>query len=239
VGSAGGAAGSAGGAAGSAGAAAGSAGAAAGSAGAAALGAVTADPPAPVSGPLDPIRVRLSVSRTITLKLSAGAGASVRPSMLSVRPGAPATVSVRLTRAGATGTGRLVASDPSGRSVLSVPWLVRPPDVPPVPIGPLRAGHGRVRFTLGAFNRGDPFSTGTSLRLADKLVLQLIDASGRVARTLTVPGGARGLMPAEYGYALPRSALAALPAGRYRFRAQAWAPRQRTPTTATSSSFRP
>jgi hypothetical protein len=123
--------------------------------------------------------------------------------------------------------------------VLSVPWLVRPLDVAPVPLGPLRAAHGRVRFTLGAFDRGDPLSTGTRLRLADKLVLQLIDSHGRVARTLTVPGGARGLMPAEYGYALPRSALAALPPGRYRFRALAWAPRQRAPTTVTSASFLP
>jgi hypothetical protein len=105
-----------------------------------------------------------------------------------------------------------------------------------VPLGPLRAAHGRVRFTLGAFSRGDPFSTGTSLRLADRLVLEVIDAQGHVARTLTVPGGARALMPAEYGYTLPASAL---PPGRYRFRARAWAPRQRAPTTGVSPSFRP
>ena len=37
-----------------------------------------------------------------------------------------------------------------------------------------------------------------SQRIADKLVLQLIDAKGHVRRTLTQPGGARGLMPAEY-----------------------------------------
>jgi hypothetical protein len=148
-------------------------------------------------------------------------------------------VRVRLTTAGATGDGRLTATDATGRAVLSVPWLVRPLDVAPVPLGPLRVSGGRLRFTLGAFSRGDPFSGGTSLRLADRLVLQLVDSGGHVARTLTVPGGARALMPAEYGYTLPRSALATLPPGRYRFRARAWAPRQRTPSTRTSPSFSP
>src|SRR5205823_4873919 len=124
--------------------------------GAAGLGTVTADPPAPVSGPLDPIRFALSVAQTTTLTLSTRAGAAAEPTTITVRPGAPATVSVRLTKAGATGDGRLVATDPSGRTVLSVPWLVRPLDVAPVPLGPLRATHGRVRFTLGAFSRGDP-----------------------------------------------------------------------------------
>ena len=70
-------------------------------------------------------------------------------------------------------------------------------------------------------------------------MLTLVDAHGHVARTLTVPGGARGLMPAEYGYTLPADALAALPPGRYRFRAQAWAPRQQRPTTGTSAPFAP
>jgi hypothetical protein len=200
-------------------------------------GAVTAGPPAPVSGPLDPIQFELSVAQTTTLHLSTRAGATVQPSAITVRPGLPALVSVRLTKAGATGDGRLVAKDDRGRTALSVPWLVRPLDVAPVPLGALRATHGRVRFTLGAFTRGDPFSTGTSLRLADRLVLQLVDAQGHVARTLTVPGGARALMPAEYGYTLPRSALQALPPGRYRFKARAWAPRQRAPTTGTSPSF--
>ena len=190
-----------------------------------------------MSGPLDPIRFKLSVAQTTTLHLSTRAGASVAPKAITVRPGLPAVVSVRLTKAGATGDGRLVATDDRGRTVLSVPWLVRPLDVAPVPLGALRATHGRVRFTLGAFHRGDPFSTGTSLRLADRLVLQLVDVQGHVARTLTVPGGARALMPAEYGYTLPRSALAALPPGRYRFKARAWAPRQRAPTTGTSPSF--
>ncbi len=202
-------------------------------------GTVTADPPAPVTGPLDPVSLRLSVSQTTTLKLSTRAGATVQPSTVTVRPGAPATIAVRLTRAGATGDGRLTAADPAGDVVASVPWLVRPLNVAPVPLGPLHASHGRVRFTLGAFTRGDPFAGGTSIRLADRLVLTLIDAHGNVARTLTVPGGARGLMPAEYGYTLPSDALAALPAGRYRFRAQAWAPRQQSPTTGTSAPFTP
>jgi hypothetical protein len=199
---------------------------------------VVADPPAPVSGPLDPIRFALSVTATTTLHLATRAGATVQPATVTVRPGAPAAVAVRLTKAGAVGDGRLTATA-NGRVVASVPWLVRPLNVAPVPLGPLRATHGRVRFTLGAFTRGDPQAGGTSIRLADRLVLTLIDAHGHVARTLTVPGGARGLMPAEYGYTLPADALGALPPGHYRFRAQAWAPRQRQPTTGTSAPFTP
>jgi hypothetical protein len=201
-------------------------------------GTVTADPPAPVRGPLDPVSLKLSVAQTTTLKLSTRAGAAVRPATVTIRPGAPAAVTVRLIRAGAVGGGRLTATA-NGRVVASVPWLVRPLNVAPVPLGPLKASHGRVRFTLGAFRRGDPQGGGTGIRLADRLVLTLLDAHGHVARTLTVPGGARGLMPAEYGYALPADALAALPPGRYRFRAQAWAPRQQRPTTGTSAPFTP
>jgi hypothetical protein len=180
----------------------------------------------------------LSVTQTSTLKLATRAGATVSPATVTIRPGAPAPVAIRLTKAGATGDGRLTATQ-GGRVVASVPWLVRPLNVAPVPLGPLKASHGRVRFTLGAFARGDPFAGGTSIRLADRLVLTLIDAGGHAVRTLTVPGGARGLMPAEYGYTLPRAALAALPPGRYRFRARAWAPRQQSPTTRTSAPFSP
>jgi hypothetical protein len=197
---------------------------------------VTAEAPAPVSGPLDPVRFTLAVSATTTLELATRPGATVTPATVTVRPGAPAAVTIRLTKAGAVGDGRLTATA-GGRVVASVPWLVRPLDVAPVPLGPLRASHGRVRFTLGAFRRGDPQAGGTSIRLADRLVLTLIDAHGHVARTLTVPGGARGLMPAEYGYTLPTADFDALPPGRYAYRAQAWAPDRNEPVTRTSKAF--
>jgi hypothetical protein len=200
-------------------------------------GKVLADPPAPVSGPLDPIAFTFNVAASTQLVLQSTAGSSAEPATVAVRPGAPAPVSVRLTRAGATGEGRLTASDTTG-VVVSVPWLVRPADVAPVPVGALQVSKRRVTFTLGAFTRGDPLAGGTEVRLADKLVLQLVDAKGHVRSTLTQPGGARGLMPAEYAYTLPRSALAALPPGRYAFRVRAWAPRQQQPTENTSPSFR-
>ena len=37
-------------------------------------------------------------------------------------------------------------------------------------------------------------------------MLDLVDGKGSVRRTLTFPGGARELMPAEYAYTLPRAA---------------------------------
>jgi hypothetical protein len=199
-------------------------------------GELTAEPPAPVSGPLDPISFAFNAQTTTNLTLRTNAGSAVQPPQLTVRPGTPARVRVRLTKAGATGEGRLEARS-ANQVVASVPWLVRPLDVPPVPLGPLKAAKGRVTFTLGAFQRGDPLTTGSKIALADRLVLQLIDAQGDVKRTLTVPGGARGLMPAEYAYTLPKAARQALPPGRYAFRARAWAPRQRQPTEGRSNTF--
>jgi hypothetical protein len=113
---------------------------------------------------------------------------------------------------------------------------------PPVPLGPLRLTHrdGKVtgvRFTLGAFDRGDPLAGGTSLQPASRLQLALIDADGAVRRRLTPPGGARDLLPAEYAYTLPLKALAKLGNGTYRFRASARGPRSDQPSIARSPSF--
>ena len=69
-------------------------------------------------------------------------------------------------------------------------------------------------------------------------MLDLVDAKANVRRSLTVAGGARELMPAEYAYTLPAATLKELPAGTYAFRARAWAPRQEDPTTKQSASFR-
>jgi hypothetical protein len=113
---------------------------------------------------------------------------------------------------------------------------------PPVPLGPLRLTRrdgkvAGVRFTLGAFDRGDPLAGGTSLQPASSLALALIDADGAVRRRLTPPGGARDLLPAEYAYTLPLKVLAKLGEGTYRFRATARAPRSKRASTGRSPSF--
>jgi hypothetical protein len=132
---------------------------------------------------------------------------------------------VRLDKPGIT-SGRLEALDAAGKTVASVPWLVRPDDVEPIEVGPLRVSSGgrRVRFTLGSFERGEQ----TSIQVAERLILDLVDDDGNVRRTLTFPGGARELMPAEYSYTLARGRTDLT------FRVRAWAPRQDEPTTRTS-----
>ena len=85
-----------------------------------------------------------------------------------------------------------------------------------------------MRFTLGSFKRGEQ----TQIQVAERLILDLVDAKGNVRRSLTVKGGARDLMPAEYAYAIPR---ASLPDGSYAFRVRAWAPRQKEPTVQRSA----
>ncbi len=78
---------------------------------------------------------------------------------------------------------------------------VHPDKVEPVNVGPLKVDRNgrRVRFTLGAFKRGPQ----TQIQVVEKLMLDLVNAKGNIKRTLTFPGGARELMPAEYGYTLP------------------------------------
>ena len=49
-------------------------------------------------------------------------------------PGTPAPVTVRLDKPGIT-SGRLEALDPAGKTVASVPWLVRPDEVEPIAVG--------------------------------------------------------------------------------------------------------
>ena len=80
-------------------------------------------------------------------------------------------------RTSTQGFGRLTAQDAGGHILASVPYLIRPPQAPDVPLGPLaltkggRAGH----FTLGSFSRGDPLTTGTRIRFAEKLVLTIVN----------------------------------------------------------------
>src|SRR3954471_7645605 len=199
-------------------------------------GTVSADPTNPTSGPLDPIALKLGATTSASLTLTATGNAQVSPPSLALPPGAPADVTVRTPTQGA---GRLTAVDSQHRTVASIPYFVHPQDPPNVPLGALRlTSHGRgVKFTLGAFERGDPLTTGTTVRFAETLVLAVINDQGEIVRTLTVPGGAKELMPAEYGYTLPRADFKALPPGRYAYRAQAWAPNRKKPVTKRSPGF--
>jgi hypothetical protein len=192
-------------------------------------GPITAHPPTAVSGPLDPVKVNVSTTTSGQATFTA-AGATAQPATASLVAGTPTTVNVRLAQPG-TVFGRLEVHQGTAITA-SVPWLVRPDEVDPVTVGALKVTGGRrVRFTLGSFKRGEQ----TEIQVAEKLVLDLVDAQGRIRRTLTVKGGARDLMPAEYAYAIPR---AQLPGGAYAFRVRAWAPRQKEPTVSKSELIR-
>jgi hypothetical protein len=96
-----------------------------------------------------------------------------------------------------------------------------------------------VRFTVGAFERGDPVAgTGTEVAPAERLELTLESGADRVVRRLTPPGGEQGLLPGEYRYTLPRGVLADIEAGRYRFVVRARGPRQSRASVARSPAFR-
>ena len=97
-----------------------------------------------------------------------------------------------------------------------------------------------VRFTVGAFTRGEPLrrgATGTRILPVERLELALQGSRGGVVRRLTPAGGERGLLPGEYAYTVPRRVLRDLEAGRYRFVVRARGPRQPRPTRASSPSF--
>ncbi len=75
----------------------------------------------------------------------------------------------------------------------------------------------QIRRDLSGFGKFGKRGVGYNV---DSLVSQI----RKILRSLTVKGGARDLMPAEYAYAVPR---ASLPSGSYAFRVRAWAPRQK------------
>ena len=184
-----------------------------------AFGAITANPPTAVSGALFPVKVNLSTTTSGEAAFTTTGGATAQPPSASLVAGTPTTVNVRLPKPG-TVFGRLEVRQ-GNATTASVPWLVRPDTVEPVAVGALKVSGGRrVRFTLGSFKRGEQ----TEIQVAERLVLDLVDAKGKILRSLTVKGGARDLMPAEYAYAVPR---ASLPSGSYAFRVRAWAPRQK------------
>ncbi len=113
---------------------------------------------------------------------------------------------------------------------------------PAVPIGPLRVKRTRratgVEFTVGRFDRGDP-AGGLGTEIVPAAALQLTLKGAGVSERLTPPGGERGVLPGVYAYTLPRSVLARLAAGSYRFTVRAKAPRQAgAPTRAASAPFK-
>jgi hypothetical protein len=196
-----------------------------------------------VSAVITGAKVRLRAPERIPLELRADAdpGTTVTVTPTRVRP--PATASLRVAAgSGPVSTGRLIASSASGPAALSQPFAVFAGPPPPVEVGSpaLTRANGRVtgvRFTLGAFERGDPLGGGTALQAVERLDLELIRADGGVARRLTPTDGARELLPAEYAYTIPRRTASALGSGRLRFRVRARAPRQPEATERRSTAF--
>ena len=179
-----------------------------------------------MSGALDPVSLELQAAASVQLRLRATDGATVTPETLSLTPGAPAPVTVRLAKPGIT-SGRLEALDPAGKVVASVPWLVRPDEVEPIEVGPLRVSSNgrRVRFTLGSFKRGER----TSIQVAERLILDLVDDRG--------PRPPQPHVPRRRARADARRVRVHAARARSRglkFRVRAWAPRQAEPTTRTS-----
>jgi hypothetical protein len=204
----------------------------------------------------DPVVPRLVIEprKTAQFRLTNGAGTplSVKtsaesgradPARLDLKPGQARTVRVTPVAApppSGYALGRLLVSSSTGGLAASLPWAIAGDEPEPVPVGRLELQRGPenqvrgVRFPVGAFERGPP----TKIVLADRLELELL-RNGQVVRRLTPPGGARELLPAEYGYTLERSVLASLRPGTYRFRATARAPRQRHSTVVLSEPFEP
>jgi hypothetical protein len=173
-----------------------------------------------------------------------GTRASLADESVTIPPGGRREAEIHIAAAaGGLASGRLVARADGGVPVLAHAFA-KPTAAPqPPPLGELtldrRGGRVRgVRFTLGAFERGDPLTGGTRVTLTERLALTLIDADdGRVVRRLTPPRGARELLPAEYAYTLPAGTLRELGSGRYAFRAVARSPRGGKPATARSEAF--
>jgi hypothetical protein len=184
-------------------------------------------------------------SLAIDLLPDDGTRATLADARITIPPGGRREAEIDVAGAGPDGlaAGRLVARDEGGATVLTHAFAIATEPPAPPPLGELtlerRDGRVRgVRFTLGAFERGDPLGAGARIALTERLALTLIDAgSGRVVRRLTPPGGARELLPAEYAYTLPSGALRALGRGRHAFRAVARAPRGGKPATARSERF--
>jgi Subtilase family len=176
-----------------------------------------------------------------------GTNATLARARVTIPPGGrrEAEIAIGQTSEDGIAAGRLVARAEGGLPVLTHPFAVATRVSQPPPLGTLtlvrEGGRTRgVRFSLGAFERGDPLGEGTRVQLTERLSLTLVEADGdRVVRRLTPPGGARELLPAEYSYTLPAGALRALDDGRYAFRAVARSPRGGEPARQRSQPFSP
>jgi len=173
-----------------------------------------------------------------------GTRAKLARATVTIPAGGRREAEVDVAGAGPDGlaAGRLVVRAAGSGAVLAHPFAIAVGPPEPPPLGPLAVQRDGervtgVRFPLGAFERGDPF-TGAGIALTERLALTLVRAgSERPVRRLTPPGGARELLPAEYAYTLPAGALRALRRGRYAFRAVARSPRGGEPATALSEAF--
>ncbi len=184
------------------------------------------------------VRIRLTnpgatpAELALALLPDPGTRATLATPRLTIPPGGrrEAELGIRSAGPGGLATGRLVARAQDG-TTLSHPFaqLVGKPATPRLGRLVLQRDDDRrvtgVRFALGAFDRGDPLTTGTRIALTERLALTLTTTQGRVVRRLTPPGGARELLPGEYAYTLPADTLEALEETRYAFRAVAGSPR--------------
>jgi len=206
----------------------------------------------PCPGTAACVRVQLSnqgataASLALSVLPDEGTRAALAGARVTIPPGGRREAEIDIAGAeGGLAAGRLVARAEGGATVLAHAFAIPTGRPAPPPLGELtlerRGDRVRgVRFTLGAFERGDPLAAGSRVVLTERLALTLVDtASGAVVRRLTPPRGARELLPAEYAYTLPAGVLGDLGPGRYAFRAVARSPRGGPPATARSEPFRP
>jgi Subtilase family len=211
--------------------------------------------PATLGLPRQPAGAPFTVTKELTLhntysateqmKLTVsvpGLQASVSPATVSLARNGQETVTLALTATGkghAAGwvSGRLTARG-SGLTVSAAIGLpIGLP--PPARLGSLAiaSSHGPadgVRFTAGAVTtKGDV----RSVEPLGNLRLQLVDASGKVVRELTAPGGAPDLLPGEYAYTLTAGARKSLAKGSYSFVARGRGPAGGPELVRMSPSF--
>jgi hypothetical protein len=207
--------------------------------------------PGSVALPRQEADAAFSAQTTLTVRNTGDSTASLTPAahlpgtQLTLDPdklAVPAHGTQKLTLvATVSGTGR-----PAGRLTGSL--RLGGATVPiSLPVGPApRAQLSTLRLQRrGAVTTGVRFSAGSARPVGDALAvepvgdlaLKIIDAKGADVRTLTPAGGARDLLPGEYGYTLTRHALNSLRRGQYRFRATAHGPDGGPPTVRTSTPF--
>jgi hypothetical protein len=166
-----------------------------------------------------------------------GAAAAPVPGGGGAIVGGTAIAAARVAANLATGDG----PEGDGAEAVDPPEPGPPPDPVPLEEPELTREDGEVtgvRFTLGAFERGDPFGDGTLVRAAARLDLELVDPEGEVLRRLTPAGGARGLLPGVYEYMLPEDEREELAPARTAFRATARTPRRDDRVRRLSRFFR-